>query len=438
MAKATAKTTATANKRQVFAWACYDWANSAFATTIIAGMFPIFFKDFWSAGQAGTNSTFWLGLSNSAASLAIALLAPILGAMADSGTGKKRFLAIFTFIGVFTTGGLYLIDKGEWQLACLTYVIARIGFQGSMVFYDALLMDVSTKGNRERVSAFGFAFGYLGGGIQFLLCVAMVTRPDIFGLVSSEVSHTSQAFTAAKAHAVQLSFIFTALWWALWSLPTFFGVTESKRVRSNTDISPVKQAFTQLRITLSSIRQYQHIVLFLFAYWLYIDGVHTVVTMAVDFGKNLKMESDQLIMALLLTQFVGFPATLFFGYVGHRVGAKPMILFAIGVYIITVVLSTQLTDINEFFIMAGVIGLVQGTVQAMSRSLYASMIPQGKEAEFFGFYNMLGKFASVLGPLLVGMVTVLSGNPKLGLLSVAVLLVAGGLVLTKVQIDVDR
>lgn len=422
------------DKRQIFGWACYDWANSAFATTIIAGMFPIFFKDYWSTGLEATESSFWLGLSNSTASLIIALLAPILGAMADAGTGKKRFLALFTFIGTFTTCGLYLVEQGAWQAACIVYIIARIGFQGSMVFYDALLMNVSNEKNRESVSAMGFAAGYLGGGLQFMVCVIMVTRPDFFGLVDHMVGKDSAEYKAAQLTAVQLSFIFTGVWWLLWSIPTFALVKE-QALTAQPQGAIVRRAFSQLAETFRSVRQYKTVALFLLAYWLYIDGVHTVVTMAVDFGKNQGLASDKLILALLITQFVGFPATLLFGFMGQRYGAKPMILFAIGVYIITVIIGSGITEIWEFYVMAVVIGLVQGNVQSNSRALYASIIPPEKASEFFGFYNMLGKFASVLGPVMFGGLTALTGNPKVGFISIALLLILGGLLLSRVKVN---
>jgi UMF1 family MFS transporter len=407
-------------RRQVFAWVLYDWANSAFATTVMAGFFPVFYKSFWAADVPVTESTFQLGVANSLAGLLVVLGAPVLGALADRGGLKLRLLALFAGMGVAMSGALYLIGEGEWWLALLCYVVGVLGFSGGNVFYDALLVNVALPSRLERLSALGFAAGYLGGGILFAVQVWMVQMPEAFGL-------------ADPADAVQLAFLMVALWWALFSIPILLWVPEGKALRRSSD-GLVSGAFRQLADTISHIRRLPMTFLFLIAYWLYIDGVDTVVRMAVDFGLALGFEAGDLLAALLLTQFVGFPAALLFGRIGDRLGARQGILLAIVVYILVVFWAWRMTESWEFYALAVAVGLVQGGIQALSRALYARMIPTSRAAEFFGFYNMMGKFAVVLGPLLVGAVGQASGDPRAGMLSLLLLFGSGALLLLKVDV----
>jgi UMF1 family MFS transporter len=408
------------DKRRVLAWALYDWANSAFATTVMAGFFPIFFKQYLASGQSATESTFLLGSANSAASLVIVLSAPVLGAIADRGGGKKRFLAFFAFMGVVMTAGLFLVQEGAWPLALMLYVAAVLGFSGGNIFYDALLVDVAEEGRLDRVSAFGFALGYMGGGLLFAVNVLMTLYPGFFGLPDA-------------ATAVRVSFVCVAVWWALFSIPVMLLVRE----RHPPDVSgwgrSVRAGLHQLRGTLGHLRQLRTTFLFLVAYWLYIDGVDTIVRMAVDYGLSLGFEARGLMVALLITQFVGFPAALLFGRLGERRGPKQGIMLAIFMYLLVVVWAYQMTSTWEFYLLAVAIGLVQGGIQALSRSLYARLIPRDKAGEFFGFYNMLGKFAAVLGPVLMGWVGVATGSSRVAILSLAALFIAGAVLLALVD-----
>ncbi|MDX1295133.1 MAG: MFS transporter, partial [Sulfurimonadaceae bacterium] len=260
------------NKRTVYSWALYDWANSAYATTVMAGLFPIFFKEYFSASADVTTSTAQLGFANSVSSLVIVLIAPLLGAIADAGGLKKRFLFLFAYLGILMTAALALVDKGAWELAALLYVAGNIGFMGSNVFYDSLLPSVSEERSFDRVSGLGFALGYLGGGILFAVNVWMVQSPHTFGLADS-------------AQAVQASFISVAVWWALFSLPLLFFVDEQRNhMDGKSAFQLMREGYGRLAETIRKISKLKGLVLFLVAYWLYIDGVDTIIRMAVDYG----------------------------------------------------------------------------------------------------------------------------------------------------------
>ena len=404
-----------------FAWALYDWANSAFATVVIAGFFPVFFKQYWGSDLELTESTFYLGLANSIASLLVVLMAPVLGAIADQARGRKRFLAALATLGALSTAGLFLVSQGAWIAASLLFVVGNIGFACANVFYDALLIAVSAPANRERISALGYALGYLGGGLLFALCIFMTLQPALFGI-------------ADAAAAVRLSFLLVAGWWLLFSIPLLLFVDEPPGGELKLTGGAVPAGFRQLTSTLAHIRGLKNTAMFLVAYWLYIDGVDTIVRMAVDYGLAIGLDANDLILALLLTQFVGFPAALVFGRIGQHLGAKSGIQIALGVYVLVTLYAYFMDSSTEFYALAVVIGLVQGGIQALSRSLYSRLIPPGRSAEFFGFYNMLGKFAAVLGPLLVGVAAVFSDDPRVGIVSVVVLFLVGWGVLRRVQI----
>ena len=406
--------------RQKWGWAMYDWANSAFATTVMAGFFPVFFKDYWNTGVDPTTSTFRLGMANSLASLLIVILAPVLGAIADCMGRRKALLFSFAFLGVLMTGGLYLVNQGDWFLAAFLYVLAIIGFSGSNVFYDSLLPFVSRKDDFDHTSALGFSLGYLGGGLLLLLNVMMALNPEWFGLADATT-------------AVRISFLMVAVWWLVFSLPLMMLVDEPDGEASSLSIKVLQQGFIRIWQTLHEVRQLRNVWLFLVAYWLYSDGVDTIVRMAVDYGLSLGFDRNSLIVALLITQFTGFPSALAFGWFGGRYGPKAGIYTGLLVYIIVTFWASVMESATEFYYLAFSIGLAQGGIQALSRSMYARMIPAGRSAEFFGFYNMLGKFAAIIGPVMIGWVGVLSGNPRIGILSLLVLFVAGGVVLMKVS-----
>lgn len=407
------------SRRPVVAWALYDWGNSAFATTVMAGFFPVFFKQYWSAGTEPTLSTFRLGLGNGIGSFALALLAPLIGAAADRGGARIKTLVFFTLLGVSMTAALHWVQQGDWPWAVFFYAAASVGFSGGATFADSLLLDVAEKPEFDLVSAYGYSAGYLGGGLLFAVNVWMTLSPSTFGLPDA-------------ASAVRFAFLSVAVWWAVFTVPLLLWVRERKQAAPLSFGAALSAGFRELATTLRHIRQYRALTLFLVAFWLYIDGVNTVIKMAVDYGLSIGLESKGLITALLITQFVGFPAALGFGWIGKRFGTKNGLLLAIGVYLVTTIWAYWLDTTQEFFAMAVVIGLVQGGVQSLSRSFYARLVPPDKAGEFFGFFNLIGKFAAVIGPLLMGGVALMTGSSRAAILSLVVLFAAGGALLYRV------
>jgi UMF1 family MFS transporter len=407
-------------RRDTVSWALYDWANSAFATTVLAGFFPVFFQQYWSTGVDPTISTSRLGFANGIAGLTVAVLAPVLGAIADRTAGRKRQLLLWSLIGVIGTAALGFIGQGEWWWAAACFVMAAIGFNAANIFYDALLLDVAAEHELDQVSAFGYALGYLGGGLLFAFNVLMTLQPGWFGLDNA-------------AEAVQISFLTVAVWWFLFTLPLARNVRERPAPAATPGLfAAARDGLRELGSTLRHIASYREVSLFLVAYWLYIDGVHTIYTMAVDYGVALGLPSSSLLAALLLTQFVAFPSALALGWLGNRWGPKRGILLCIAVYLSATIYAYFLDSVAEFFGLAVVVGLVQGGIQSLSRSFFGRLVPEGKGGEFFGFYNMMGKFASFIGPLLIATVALLTGDSRLSVSSLVVLFIVGGLVLWRV------
>ena len=405
---------------EAWRWAFYDWANSAFATTVMAGFFPIFFKSYWAAELQDAESTFIIGSANSIVGLLIAISAPIMGALADAGNSKKKLLVTFATIGIIATGYLFFIPESSWRFAITFYAIGVIGFSGGNIFYDSLLVSVAKEDERNRVSSLGFSLGYLGGGLLFLLNVLMFSFPNAFGLNS-------------QIEAVLWSFLSVAIWWTIFSIPLVAGVKEpGVNEKSKSLLQTSKDAFKSLRQTSQSISQYRSAVIFLLAYFLYMDGVDTIIRMSTSYGSDIGLSAQSMISALLLTQFIGFPATLVFGRYSDKFGHKQTLSFAIVVYIGVVLFSSQMDTAIEFFIMASVIGLVQGGVQAISRSYFSSLIPADKAAEFFGFYNFIGKSSVFIGPFMVSGIALITNSPSAGILSLLLLFIPGLILLRKV------
>jgi UMF1 family MFS transporter len=395
----------------------------------MAGFFPIFFKDYWSKGSEATLSTFWLGVTVSSASLIVAAIAPVLGAMADRGRTKKGSLMFFAGIGVVATGALYLVPEGSWHFASMLYALGSVGFLCSLVFYDSLLVSVSSGDSIDFISSLGYALGYLGGGLLFLLNVIMVENPSLFGL-------------SGAADAVRISFLSVAVWWGIFTIPLLLFVDEPPGGEKSSLRDRWREGVRQLSSTFREIRKLRVVLLFLLGYWFYIDGVDTIVTMAVDYGKSIGFSTEELITALLLVQFLSFPFAYLLGYVGQRWGSRYLILGCILVYVLVTVLGSQMDlqpyslfgwHISKFYLLAGMVSTVQGGLQALSRSFYARIIPAGKAAEFFGFYNMLGKFATLMGPVMMGTISRLTGNPRAGIQSIAVLFLIGGVLFWQVN-----
>jgi MFS transporter, UMF1 family len=404
-------------EKKVFAWALYDWANSSFATTVMVVFFPLFFKQYLTAGQEATTSTFWLGMANGTSSFVLAVLAPWLGALADRGNAHMRFLAAFTAIGIIPTALLAFVGGTDWVMAAVLFAIASLGFWGGLIFYDSMLIRVAPAGRIDSVSGFGYALGYLGGALLLTLNVIMYAKPALFGLADAQA-------------AIRASFITVALWWLVFSIPIFRArLVPAKSAPAIGAGRALREGFAELVRTFREIRKYRAVVYFLLAYWMYIDGVNTIMKMAVDYGLALGFPANSLIGGILMIQFIGFPATLLFGWLGDRISPLLGIFVAIAVYAAVTFYAVLMTQVNEFYIMAAAIGCVQGAIQAMSRSYYGRLIPADRAGEFYGFYNMMGKFAAVLGPLLMGTTALLTGSSRTAILSVAILFAGGAILL---------
>ena len=410
--------------KPILSWALYDWANSAFATTVVAGFFPVFYN-ILSADLSTRDAQFWFNMTLAGGSILIAIAAPVLGAIADSGGKRKKFLATFTMLGVLMSAGLAWVGAGMWWVGLLIYGLGQIGFSGANIFYDAMLPDLSSEEDFDLVSGYGYALGYAGGGFLFLVNVLMVTQPQWFGL-------------ADAGAALSLSFISVAIWWAIFTVPLLLVLKESPSKSHATFTQNIRHGFQQLRLTYRELRQLKVALLFLVAYWLYIDGVNTIYKMALFFADRvLDLPQESLISALLLTQFVSFPAALFFGWLGKRIGPKTGILIGLLVYTLAVVYAWRWLDsAADFYILAIAIGLVQGGVQSLSRSLFARLIPQSKTTEFFGFFNTVGKFATILGPLMMLAVPLLfaGSEERDSILVLIILFAVGGYMLLKVNV----
>jgi len=405
-------------RRPVLGWALYDCANSAFALTVMTSFVPIMLAGYWNDGAASAVGTFRLGVANGVASLTVALFAPLLGAAADRSGKRKRWLLWFTSIGAVTTAGMYLVTAGRWQTGLALYVIGSVAFAAANSLYDSLLVDVADVQSYDRVSAYGYALGYLGSSLLFLLNVLMVARPDFFGLESRDA-------------ALRVAFLLVALWWIAFSAPLAVWVHDDRQREGGPGV--LASGFSELRRTLREARQHPHLLRFIVAYWLYIDGVYTIIKMAVDYGLSLGLTAQDLVQAILATNLVAFPAALVFGRLAAVIGPRGGILVGLSVYIVATVAAPFVQTAPQFYALAIAVGMVQGGVQALSRSFFARLVPPGHSAEYFGFYNMLGKFAAIIGPLLAGTAALLSGSQRIGIFSLLVLFAAGTWLLSGVR-----
>ncbi len=401
----------------------YDWANSAFATTIMAAVLPAFYSAVAAVTLGKTIASSYWGYTNTIAMFIVAVLAPILGAMADHGRARKKYLGVFASFGILFTGLLVLVSSGDWLMASIFYIVGRIGFAGGNIFYDALLPHVAGEDRIDQVSAYGYAFGYLGGGLLLALNLAAIMKPAVFGIPD-------------KAWASRLSFLSVAVWWAVFSIPIFKNVGEppGRRIEGESR-NPVKAGLQRLKLTFREIRQFREAFKFLIAFWLYNDGIGTIIVMAVIFGAEVGIGQSTLIGAILAVQFIGFPFTILYGQLPKRLGTKNSILVGLIIYTGIAISGYFLRTGLHFWILAILVAMVQGGTQALSRSLFGSMIPRFRTAEFFGFYDVSSKFSGILGPLLFGIVGQLTGSSRLSIISLIVFFVGGGLLLMGVDHD---
>lgn len=413
-------------RKIVTAWAMYDWANSAFATTIMAAVLPAFYSSVAGATLSPVQASSYWGYTNTIAMLLVAVSAPILGAIADHSGARKRFLGSFASVGITFTALMVFISSGDWLLASGLYILGRIGFAGANIFYDSLLPHVARPEDIDQVSTRGYAVGYLGGGLLLVLNLLMI-QPGLVGLKSFPGIPSAE-------WGSRLSFLTVAIWWAIFSIPLFRQVPEPLAVVSRDEsANPVRAGFQRLRSTFHDIRRYRELFKFLAAFWLYNDGIGTIIIMAVIFGAEIGVGQADLIGAILMVQFVGIPFSIAFGWLARRLGAKRSILLALGVYTLIAIGGYFMQTALHFWILALLVATVQGGSQALSRSLYGAMSPRAKTSEFFGFYDVSSKFAGIIGPALFGIIGTLTGSSRLSIVSLVVFFITGAYLLTRVD-----
>jgi len=416
--------------REELSWILYDVGNSAFVLVMVTAIMPIFFKDFAASGLPNATSTANWGFANSAASLLLAFLAPVLGVMADYKGYKIRFFSAFLAFGLGFTLLLSLVQEGQWLLCLLLFVMARVGWAGANIFYDAFIVDVtagSKDGSRmDRVSAAGYAFGYIGSVVPFLVIIGLILTAN------------GDAYPSIPVFQSKLGFVIVAFWWLAFALPMLKNVKQKYAAPPSPD--PIKGAFTRLWRTFADIRRHRQAFYFLIAYFFYIDGVDTIISMSTAYGRDLGFSVTLLIGVILFIQIIAFPFALVYGRLAGRFSAKTMLMTGIGVYCVITLMAFLLPEIPDikiktaiFWVIAFLVGSSMGGIQALSRSFFGRLIPAENSAEFFGFYNVFGKFAAIVGPFLMGMVGRLTGHSRWGVLSILILFIAGAWLLSKVD-----
>ena len=405
--------------KEVKAWISYDLGNSAFATTVLAAFFPIFYNQYWASTLDPASSAEYLSWTLVISNLTLLFTAPLIGAITDISKSTKLMFVSMVSISIVCVGLLFFLQAGSWMYALVFFGIANYFFSASNVLYDKILVQITSPDLFSKISGYGYAWGYFGGGLLFLVNALMSLYPEMFGLES-------------QADAIRWSFITVSVWWTIFLLP--LSITYKERV-VNTSEKVIKDSLNNFIDTLKSVSKYKNAFVFLIAFFLYIDGVHTVIALASTFALNLGLDTSSIIIALILVQFVAFPSTLMWSFVAEKYGDKIVINITIIIYIILIIYSLNLSNVVEFYTLAGLIGFIQGGIQGSSRSLFAKLIPTDKAGAFFGLFNTFGKAAAFIGPALIGIFLVIFKDTSLMLLPLLVLFVLGIIVLYFVKTD---
>jgi MFS transporter, UMF1 family len=424
------------HRPELRAWAMYDWANSAFVTTVMAAVFPEFFVRVAASGVEREAALGYYGTATTLSIVVAAIISPILGALADYRAVKKPVLGVFAGIGVTACILMFLIHHGDLYLAMALFAVANVGVMGSFVMYESLLPHIAREHEIDRVAAGGYAMGYLGGGILLALNLAWIMAPGFFGLPSGDDLTPAESTLPAR-----LAFVSVGIWWALFSIPLFRTVREpAPRLEKNErpGESTSRVVFRRLFGTFRELKLYRHAFLMMLAFLLFSDGIGTIQRMAVAYGSAIGIERDSLILAILITQFVGFPFTFLFGALAGRFGPKPMIFVGLAVYTGITVLGYYMTTATHFIMLAVLVGMVQGGTQALSRSLFATLIPRHKSGEFFGFFGVMDRFSGALGSGLMVMLAVLGAPLRWSIPAISVFFIAGAALLALVNVSAGR
>jgi MFS transporter, UMF1 family len=420
------------HRRELRAWAMYDWANSAVMTTIIAAVFPSFYMAVAGAGLPDGVAYTRFQIGSAVAIALVAIISPVVGAISDYRGNKKRMLGGFLGIGAAAVAAMFFIRHGDWMLGIGLFMLANMGLMASFVLYESLLPHIAGNDEMDRVSTAGYSLGYLGGGILLALNLAWILAPGAFGLPAGENLSPAQATLP-----VRLAFLSVSVWWIVFSIPLFRHVAEPPvrlEAQERPDENPVAAAFARLRETLGELRGYKHAFLMLLAFFIYSDAIGAIIRMATGYGATLGIDRDTMIAAILLTQIVGFPFAIAFGVAATRLGTKAMIYVGIGVYMVISMLGFFMTNATHFLVLAGLVGTVQGGTQALSRSLFATLVPRHKSGEFFGFFGVIERFSGIMGITVMMIAGVLTGSPRYGILALILFFLVGGLILSRVDI----
>ena len=408
-------------KKSVFSWTMYDWANSTFATSIMAAILPVYYSTVACADISASDATANWAFTTTIALVLVAFLGPVLGAMADFSGAKKRFLTSFVLMGVVGTALLYLVSSGDWIMASIFYIIGSIGFSGANVFYDSLLPHVAKPDDIDQVSSRGYAMGYLGGGLLLAINMSMIMfSPD----------NLTEIMT-------RISFLTVAIWWLAFTIPLWKNVKEPKRriLEGEEEKNPVQASFGRLKKTFSEIKKYKELMKFIIAFWLYNNGIGTIIYMATIYGTELGFSMTTTVGTLLMVQFVAVPFAFLFGWLAKKMGTKRSILLSITIYACIAIGGYFLQKEIHFWILGFFVATVQGGSQALSRSLCGKMMPKSQSAEFFSFFSVSEKIAGTVGPLVFGVVSKIMGGSRLSIVSLIIFFIAGGLLLLKVDVE---
>jgi UMF1 family MFS transporter len=418
------------------AWAMYDWAVSALQAVVLTAVFPIFFVRVAAAGLPESRGTQALATANTIAAIIVALLSPVLGAISDYAAAKKRMLAGSMLVGAAATAGMFFIKRGDLTLASTLFVIAIIGATASVVFYEALLPHIAKSSEIDRVSTAGYAMGYIGGGLLLAVNLAWIQQPGLFGLPSGEGLSDQAASLPAR-----LAFVSVAVWWVAFSIPLFRRVPEPPRTLEPDESGRdhvVSTSFARLGETLRQLIGFRQAFLMLLAFLIYNDGIQTIIKMATAYGTEIGIGQSALITAVLMVQFVGVPFAFLFGMLASRIGAKQSVFLGLLAYTAITIIGYFMTSATHFFMLAALVGMVQGGTQALSRSLFATLIPAHKSGEFFGFYSVFEKFSSIFGPLVFSLTIAATGSSRNAILSLIAFFAIGAMLLAFVDVDKGR